>query len=212
MAEAVDYFSNHSLKLRFPWSLYHQPIVEKLGSVVRSSPGPSVLNIGSGPFLELESLGKTDRKFTVCDIDERAIDMARELHGDKLAGADVVDPDKPLPYDDDTFDLAVSMDVVEHVPDPLPWLREAMRVIRPGGILFLTTPNYASHSLKLIEGTVLEAIARVQGFSRNGLHPSRMTRARISDLLSSAGAVNTRVERISLGWVLAVTAEKPQKS
>ena len=155
MAEAVDYFSNHSLKLRFPWSLYHQPIVEKLGSVVRSSPGPSVLNIGSGPFLELESLGKTDRKFTVCDIDERAIDMARELHGDKLAGADVVDPDKPLPYDDDTFDLAVSMDVVEHVPDPLPWLREAMRVIRPGGILFLTTPNYASHSLKLIEGTVL---------------------------------------------------------
>ena len=27
MTEAVDYFSNHALKLRFPWRLYHGPIV-----------------------------------------------------------------------------------------------------------------------------------------------------------------------------------------
>lgn len=212
MAEAVDYFSNHSLKLRFPWSLYHQPIVEKLASVVQSSPGPAVLNIGSGPFLELDSVKHTGRRFTICDIDERAVDMARELHGDLLVGADVIEAGAPLPYDDNTFDLAVSMDVVEHVPDPLPWLREAMRVVRPGGVLFLTTPNYQSSSLRLLESTVLEAIARVQGFSRNGLHPSKMTRSRISELLQRAGAVDIRVERISLGWVLAVTAHKADKA
>lgn len=212
MPEAVDYFSNHSLKLRFPWSLYHQPIVEKLGAVVRASPGPAVLNIGSGPFLELDSIDHEGRRFTICDIDARAVEMARELHGDKLAGADVIEPDAPLPYDDGSFDLALSMDVVEHVPDPLPWLREALRVVKPGGVLFLTTPNYESHSLKLLEGTVLEAIARVQGFSRNGLHPSKMTRSRLSELLKRAGAGDTRIERISLGWVLAATARRPDES
>jgi len=46
--------------------------------------------------------------------------------------------DAPLPYPDARFDAVVSMDVVEHVPDPLPWLRGALRVLKPGGLLFLT--------------------------------------------------------------------------
>ncbi len=129
MQREVDYFSNHRLKLRFPWRLYHAPIVAALQRVLRLCPGRDVLNIGSGPFFELDSLDAGKRQFTVCDIDPRAVALARERYGARLAGADVIEPEKRLPYADHSFDVVVSMDVIEHVPEPLPWVQEALRVL-----------------------------------------------------------------------------------
>jgi SAM-dependent methyltransferase len=198
-----DYFSNHKLKLRFPWRLYHGPIVESLQRVVSLSPGPDVLNLGSGPFFELKELDRGDRRFTICDIDPRAVELAKELHGDGLSGAHLIRPDAPLPYPDAAFDLVVSMDVIEHVPDAVPWAKEALRVLRPNGVLFLTTPNYGSMSLRAIENTALEAVARMQRFSRKDIHPTKMNPERLKQVLSEAGARMVRVEPIAFGWVLA---------
>ncbi len=208
MNERVDYFSNHQLKLRFPWRLYHGPIVRELQSALSSVPGPDVLNIGSGPFFELRELRVPLKRFTLCDIDPRALSVARRIHGGALSGADTLLPGQPLPYEDARFDAVISMDVVEHVIDPLPWLIEALRVLKPGGLLFLTTPNYASRSLRLIENTALEAIARFQGFSRKHLHPTKLDHEQLEALLTRAGASSTHIEAISSGWVLAARARR----
>lgn len=45
-----------------------------------------------------------------------------------------------IPVDDNTFDGAICSEVLEHVPDPKTVLREAYRVLRPGGILLLCVP------------------------------------------------------------------------
>jgi SAM-dependent methyltransferase len=203
MQAKIDYFSNHRLKLRFPWRLYHAPIVSALERALALSPGPDVLNLGSGPFFELESLVDGGRRFTVCDIDRRAVELARQRYATRLAGADVLEPDGPLPYPDARFDAVVSMDVIEHVPQPLPWVREALRVLKPGGLLFVTTPNYGSRSLRVIENTALEAIARLQHFSRKHLHPSKMDEARLAAVLREAGVRSPNVERIAFDWVLS---------
>src|SRR5690606_10206923 len=109
MSEQPDYFSNHALKLRFPWRLYHGPIVQRLEQVIKQSSGASVLNIGSGPFLEMSSLDTTGKTFTLCDIDQRAMDQARVLWGSSILGAHTLEPGRPLPYPDNSFDLVVSM-------------------------------------------------------------------------------------------------------
>lgn len=204
--EPVDYFSNHRSKLRFPWSLYHRPIVRELGAALSAGGGADVLNVGSGPFFELPELARNGKRFTICDIDARAVELARELHGAAIARADVIAPGAPLPYPDASFDIVVSMDVVEHVEDPLPWIRGALRVLRPGGSLFLTTPNYASASLRIIENTVLEAVARRRGFSRRHLHPTKLDSKKLLELMDRAGAKDRVVKRIAFGWVLAARA------
>jgi SAM-dependent methyltransferase len=48
--------------------------------------------------------------------------------------------DIPLP--DSTFDTVISCETIEHVVEPIKALREVRRVLRPGGRLLLTTPNY----------------------------------------------------------------------
>lgn len=43
---------------------------------------------------------------------------------------------------DASFDTVISCETIEHVPDPALAVRELARVLKPGGRLFLTTPNY----------------------------------------------------------------------
>ncbi len=46
-----------------------------------------------------------------------------------------------LDLDDDTFDLVVSSECIEHCPEPARAVGEMIRVLKPGGYLVLTTPN-----------------------------------------------------------------------
>ena len=61
---------------------------------------------------------------------------------DKLFdGAQVVDANQELPFEDDAFDLVWSSEVIEHLDDPRFSLDELRRVTKPGGDIILTTPN-----------------------------------------------------------------------
>lgn len=48
--------------------------------------------------------------------------------------------DKKLPFKDNTFDLIILYDVLEHFPEPLPILRELYRVCKIGGIIEIKVP------------------------------------------------------------------------
>ena len=58
--------------------------------------------------------------------------------------------------DDAQFDLCVLSDVIEHVRDPLAFLREIHRLLKPGGAIFIATPSLASWSAKLLKRNWME--------------------------------------------------------
>lgn len=200
----ATYFSNHALGRKFPWSLYHQPIdralQQFLGGLRRDA---KVLNVGCGMFLNLPDLPQ-HVKYTGTDIDPRAVEACAQTHAGR--GVEFVrsEPLK-LPFADGAFDAAYATEVIEHCDRPEDWLRELIRVVRPGGKILLTTPNYDSTALKFLEATALEAVARVQGFTRKGIHPFRCTGPTIEALIRAVGGVDPHAEIISMGWVIAVT-------
>lgn len=95
-----------------------------------------LLDLGTGSGHIAEEFSKRARQVTSVDVtDERQV----------KDGYDFVQVDGvKLPFDDESFDVVVSNHVVEHVPGPdsqATHLHELMRVVRPGGVVYLATPN-----------------------------------------------------------------------
>ena len=67
-----------------------------------------------------------------------------EASGPSLDGIPIdygVDLRQPLPYDDASFDVLLLVEVIEHLENHRLALTELARILKPGGLLILTTPN-----------------------------------------------------------------------
>ena len=60
--------------------------------------------------------------------------------------------DGPLPFEDGSFDVVWSSEVIEHVADTARWLSEVRRVLAPRGRVLLTTPSHGR--LRLLAGGI----------------------------------------------------------
>ncbi|NEX95174.1 class I SAM-dependent methyltransferase [Caulobacter sp. 17J65-9] len=111
---------------------------EKMRAVHRVAPDHSVkrvLEIGGGRSGLAAMLYPDAEVFTV-DIDP-------ELAGQSLADTVFVCGDaRRLPFPDGFFDAVTLLDVLEHVPEDDRAAAEALRVVRPGGAILVSTPNH----------------------------------------------------------------------
>lgn len=96
--------------------------------------GARVLDFGCGTGYGAAFLADTASHVTGYDIDEAAIAYAREHYGRE--GVEFTTG----PPESSSYDLVLSFQVIEHV-DPDAYLADALRALRPGGRLLLTTPN-----------------------------------------------------------------------
>jgi ubiquinone/menaquinone biosynthesis C-methylase UbiE len=63
-----------------------------------------------------------------------------DISGD--VGATIVADAEKLPFENNYFDQVLILDVLEHVTDDKKALKEALRVVKPGGLVIITVPNY----------------------------------------------------------------------
>lgn len=100
----------------------------------------SILECGAGPGFLLRALeqGCPGARLVGLDIDAELLDFAR---GQARKAAFVHADAMRLPFEDRSYDAVVALHVVEHLGCPEAFLREARRVLRPGGLLALATPN-----------------------------------------------------------------------
>ena len=94
-----------------------------------------ILDVGCGTGSDLtffSQFGKT----VGLDLSPVAIDYChkRGFPNVKLANA------LSLPFSDNTFDVVALLDVLEHIDDDIAVLKEAHRVLKPGGIVIVTAP------------------------------------------------------------------------
>lgn len=102
-------------------------------------PGDRVLDTGCGDGPFVGPLLETGAVVTGADIAEEALRRARR----RAPGARYVrvEPHGPWPFEDGAFELVWASEVIEHVADTEGWVNEVRRVLRPGGLLLVTTPR-----------------------------------------------------------------------
>ena len=86
----------------------------------------------------------------------------------------------PLPYADDSFDFLYSISIFTHLAEPLqiPWMKELVRVVRPGGLMLITVSGETyARDLPAWEA-VSRSLRELGNWSSEGLSAPGPTRAR----------------------------------
>lgn len=103
------------------------------------------IGCGRGGFAcWLASQPVSPREIVGADFSREAVEKARQLAEERELTSilwGIMDIEK-IPCADRSFDTVISCETIEHVPSPQQAVRELSRVLKPGGRLFLTTPNY----------------------------------------------------------------------
>jgi 2-polyprenyl-3-methyl-5-hydroxy-6-metoxy-1,4-benzoquinol methylase len=103
--------------------------------------GDSALDVGCGLGYGLDLLSIKAAEVSGIDVDEKAIAWCRSRdlgRNPRIADLRAYDGER-LPYDDDSFDVVTSIDVIEHVPDYDRFVDELLRVARRAVVI--STPN-----------------------------------------------------------------------
>lgn len=114
-----------------------------------------ILEIGAGPTNECTRTLSSIGSVTGIDIDP-------DVKNNKFLSDAAVFDGRKMPFKDGSFDACVSNWVLEHVEHPVEHFREVARVLRPGGVYCVRTPNlyhYVSLGARLMPHSVHLMIA-----------------------------------------------------
>lgn len=163
-----------------------------------------MLDLGTGTALIPIELCRRESNVRVVAVDlaESMLDLARAnievaSLADRVA-LDRVDA-KALPYDDGHFACVMSNSLAHHIPEPKQALAEMLRVLRPGGLLFvrdLARPESEEELARLVETYCGEATARQRELFADSLRAAlAVDEAR--QIVKSLGAPAASVEPTS---------------
>lgn len=118
----------------------HERVVKVIQREVRT--GARVLDIGAGQ-------GALSKRLLEAGYAVEACELFPEMFNVPGVECRRVDVTGALPYEDDSLDAAVAVEVVEHLESHRMLFSEAARVLKPGGKLLFTTPNILSLKSRL---------------------------------------------------------------
>ena len=163
-----------------------------------------VIDLGTGPGDNPILLAQASSKVEVLGVDAAEAMLAIARTKTMAAGltervtfeqAEV----KALPYQDGSFDGVFSNTILHHIPEPVLFLREAWRVLRPGGILLirdLFRPDRVETAWSLVNKHAAGASESQRKLFFDSLHAA-LTLQEARDAVEQAGMTNAHVELTS---------------
>ncbi len=133
-----DYeLQTHQAEDRHWWYRGRRTVIENVMQSLGLPAGARILDAGCGSGRNMIELARHGT-VTGVELSEMSVELARARGCGEVVAGSVLE----MPFADGAFDLAVSLDVIEHLEDDLGALRELRRVVAPGGALLVTVPAY----------------------------------------------------------------------
>jgi SAM-dependent methyltransferase len=133
-----DYeLQTHQAEDRHWWYRGRRTVIERVLAGMRLPARARILDAGCGSGRNMVELARHGT-VTGVELSETSVELARARNVGEVISGSVLD----MPFPADSFDLAVSLDVIEHLEDDLGALREMRRSVTPGGSLLVTVPAY----------------------------------------------------------------------
>lgn len=121
------------------WNIGRREILqEALARHLGSSRNLRILDMGCGPGGNISLLAGFGSVVGL-DVSEEALKFAGKYNFAKL----VLGDGKNLPFEDNSYELVTSLDVLEHLEDDQKAIKEAFRVLKPGSHLLISVPAHA---------------------------------------------------------------------
>jgi|TARA_B110000879_G_scaffold211061_1_gene302663 2-polyprenyl-3-methyl-5-hydroxy-6-metoxy-1,4-benzoquinol methylase len=139
-SEIVDYYSNN-----YELTKYFSPITvirynEILDEIEKYRKTGNLLDIGAGYGFFLEIAKKRGWNVYGTELTDKAINYCTEK-GLSMFKGEIQNID----CGELEFDVIISIEVIEHVNNPIEYLKKCNEILRKGGNLYLTTPNFNSY-------------------------------------------------------------------
>lgn len=171
-----------------------------------------VLDLGTGTALIplILHVRQPGWLITAVDQSETMLAMAKaHLHRHAVPGSiELIQADvSQLPFEESRFDAVFSNSLIHHLADPLPCLQEALRVLKPGGLLFvrdLFRPSTEEEVEALVEKHAAGQTPGQRQLLRQSLHAS-LTVPEMRELLTALPVPQARITTTSdRHWTLVV--------
>jgi len=127
----------HRAEDRHWWYRGRRTVLERVIADLRLPARARVLDAGCGSGRNMVELARHGT-VTGVELSNTSVCLARARKAGEVIEGSVME----MPFAPDSFDLAVSLDVIEHLQDDLGALRELRRTVAPGGSLLVTVPAY----------------------------------------------------------------------
>lgn len=163
---AEDYESYYHEDNLTPPAFINQRLDEIVSGFAPYRQNGRFLDIGFGAGTLLEAARRANWQTSGVEVAESAVDHVRSMGFDVFCGTL-----EGAHYPKNHFDVVTASEVLEHVADPQVVLHEIARVLRPGGLLWLTTPHGRGLSARMLglKWSIVSPPEHLQLFSVRGL-------------------------------------------
>jgi SAM-dependent methyltransferase len=127
----------HRAEDRHWWYQGRRRVLERAIARLGLPENAHILDAGCGSGRNMVELARHG-VVTGVELSDTSVQLARERGAGEVLEGSVMD----MPFDEGSFELTVSLDVIEHLEDDVGALRELRRVTKPGGALLVTVPAY----------------------------------------------------------------------